>query len=93
MLFFRLPKCQIKIDQIGLETIGEGVVVMSMRGLVAELEEAARETHITEIEEEGMMEDLKITTPQTILEIEIAEDRYHMILIEVMTLIHQTCNL
>ena len=66
---------------------------MSMRGLVAELEEAARETHITEIEEEGMMEDLKITTPQTILEIEIAEDRYHMILIEVMTLIHQTCNL
>ena len=66
---------------------------MSMRGLVAELEEAARETHITEIEEEGMMEDLIITTPQTILEIEIAEDRYHMILIEVMTLTHQTCNL
>ena len=62
---------------------------MSMRGLVAELEEAARETHITEIEEEGMMEDLIITTPQTILEIEIAEDLYHMILIEVMTLIRR----
>ena len=89
MLFFRLPKCQIKIDQIGLETIGEGVVVPSMRDLVAELEEAARDTHITETEEEGMMEDLTIITPQTILEIEIAEDLYHMILIEVMTLIRR----
>ena len=60
-----------------------------MRGLVAELEEAARDTHITETEEEGMTEDLKITTPQTTLEIEIAEDLYHMILIEVMTLIRR----
>ena len=89
MLFFRLPKCQIKIDQTGLETIGEGVVVPSMRGLVAELEEAARDTHITETEEEGMMEDLTTITPQTTLEIEIAQDLYHMILIEVMTLIHR----
>ena len=60
-----------------------------MRDLVAELEEAARDTHITETEEEGMMEDLTIITPQTILEIEIAEDLYHMILIEVMTLIRR----
>ena len=60
-----------------------------MRGLVAELEEAARDTHITETEEEGMTEDLKITTPQTTPEIEIAEDLYHMILIEVMTLIRR----
>ena len=60
-----------------------------MRDLVAELEEAARDTHIIETEEEGMMEDLTIITPQTILEIEIAEDLYHMILIEVMTLIRR----
>ena len=88
-LFSRLTKCQIKTDKTGLETIGEGVVVPSMRGLVAELEEAARDTHLTETEAEGMTEDLKIPTPQTTLEIEIAEDLYHMILIEVMTLIQR----
>ena len=62
---------------------------MSMRGLVAELEEAAQDTPITVIEKGGMMEDLIIITPQTIPEIEIAEDLYHMILIEVMTLIRR----
>ena len=87
--FFRLPKCQIKTDQIDQETIGEGVVVLSKRDLVAELEQAAQDTPITVIEKGGMMEDLIIITPQIIPEIEIAEDLYHMILIEVMTLIRR----
>ena len=91
-LFSRLSKCQIKIDQIDQGTIGEGVVVLSKRDLVVELEQTAQDALIIGIEEGRMMEeDQTIITPHITPEIEIVEDLYHMILIEAM--MHRCCNI